>query len=145
MNARDWLLVPLALAQLCASYQAKAAQVDCILHGNSPGERGTIDSTGAGCTDEDRQWYKDNKAKIDALRQEMQPATDREIERIKQEKKSNQRAINEEYRTAARQRRNKLRRERQRGPRIFARNRMCIRATPASRLTPLPNVPRRWR
>jgi hypothetical protein len=104
MNARDGLLVPLALPLLLyASYQAQAAQVDCILHGNSPGERGIIDSTGAGCTDEDRQWYKDNKAKIDALRKQMQPATDREIARIKQETEANQRAIEEEYRAAATQ------------------------------------------
>jgi len=73
------------------------------LHGNSPGERGMIDSTGAGCTDEDRQWYKDNKAKIDVLRKEMQPATDREIEQIKQKTKENQRAIEDEYRAAATQ------------------------------------------
>lgn len=105
MNARYRLLVPLPLAPLllCASYQAQAAQLDCILHGNSPGERGTIDSTGAGCTDEDRQWYKDNKAKIDAVKKEMQPETDREIARIKQETEAKQRAIEEEYRTAAAQ------------------------------------------
>ena len=82
---------------------AQAAQVDCILHGNSPGEHGIIDSTGAGCTDEDRQWYKDNKAKIDALRKEMQPATDQEIARIRQETEANQRAIEAEYRAAATQ------------------------------------------
>ena len=103
MSAHDRLLVPLALALLCASYQAQAAQIDCILHGNSPGERGIIDSTGAGCTDEDRQWYKDNKAKIDALRKQMEPATEREISRIKQETEANQRAIQEEYRAAATQ------------------------------------------
>jgi len=102
MNARYGLLGPFILALLlCASYQAQAAQVDCILHGNSPGERGIIDSTGAGCTDEDRQWYKDNKAKIDALKKEMQPASEREIARIKQETEANQRALEEEHRAAA--------------------------------------------
>lgn len=85
------------------SAAAHAAQVDCILHGNNPGEHGVVDSTGAGCTDEDRQWYKDNKTKIDALKKEMQPATDRDIARIRQETEANQRAMQEEYRAAAAQ------------------------------------------
>jgi hypothetical protein len=96
---------PVLYAILAASLSAaaQAAQVDCILHGNSPGEHGVVDSTGAGCTDEDRQWYKDNKEKIDALRKEMQPETDRDIARIKQQTEANQRAMEEEYRAAAMQ------------------------------------------
>jgi hypothetical protein len=99
---RTPLLHAIVLA-VSLSPAALATQVDCILHGNSPGDHGIIDSTGAGCTDEDRQWYKDNKAKIDALKKEMQPATDREIARIRQETEANQRAIQEEFRAAATQ------------------------------------------
>jgi hypothetical protein len=96
---------PVLYAILAASLSsaARAAQVDCILHGNSPGEHGVVDSTGAGCTDEDRQWYKDNKAKIDALKKEMQPETDRDIAQIRQETEANQRAMQEEYKAAAAQ------------------------------------------
>lgn len=64
---------------LFASPLVHAGQADCILHGNSPGSAGILDSTGAGCTDEDRVWLKANQAKIDALKQQMHAPTPEQV------------------------------------------------------------------
>jgi hypothetical protein len=64
---------------LCATNLVRADQVNCILHGNSPGRAGILDSTGAGCTDEDRAWLKANEVKINAIKEEMRALTPEQV------------------------------------------------------------------